>query len=73
MLKYGRIVYVGLPSPRSNSHDCPGTRDGLVTHAGGETNRHLAGVYKTCRQDQQDLPLTVNGQLPMIQILCSND
>lgn len=47
VLKYGRIVYVGLPSPRSNSRDCPGTRDRLVTHAGGETVQHLAGVNET--------------------------
>ena len=37
VLKYGRIVYVGLPSLGSNSQDCPGTLNRLVTRAGGET------------------------------------
>ena len=47
-------MYVGLPSRRSNSHDCPGTRDRLVTHAGGETNQHLAGANKTTQGSHED-------------------
>ena len=54
VLKYGGIVYVGLPSRRSNSHDCPGTRDRLVTHAGGETNQHLAEANKTTQGSHED-------------------